>query len=1271
MKYKSTLGSLPENLSQLIAHNMDHVSQVLNRAKSLNGLGKLSPRKSNLLSATEVIEQYNQGISSDEIKAWVWYRRSIGIPMTGWEKYYIDKKAEGIQDDLLYTLTATMIKDTAWRDMKIVPQNILLGKRVGNKEHKSNDLQTYVFYRDNDGIKIVRKDHVKINKSGIKTDVKELDRLVKSGALFYLNAELLPYPVYAYANMYDRELDLRKDKETIIKKYGIKVYEQHVKLIADNKPRQLSILNPDENERQQILAISEYANTFTVTALRAETGAVMNEPKTLQAAYKVYLRSMDRNEFENVSGSDIASYYIDGRNLPRDMEKELKTEFRSNIRNEGEAMFKRFLHEALIFEEQQKLDMDWNRKYNGQASVAHHKIPIGFNMSSKFKGFDLEIRPPQREGIAFMELVGSGIIAYDVGVGKTITAIIELANALNSGKCKRPLIVVPNPTYKNWIVEIIGDGVGNEGVLTGTGVTINDWYNLGTKIISKTKLNKAVPEKSITIVTYEGLKKIGFGKEVSEELFNELADILMQSGSEDKSNRDMAKEYQNYWEKIGVGLKGTIADIDVLGFDYVVIDEAHRCKNVFNGVKSDSNGKKRFGTSGGQSDTGIKAFFINNYIQRKFGKNIMLLTATPFTNSPLEVFSMLSHVANQGLRDMGYFNIQNFFEQFVLETTVDAVNYKEEIVQKDVVKSFNNRLILQKLIYNHINYKTGDEAGVKRPCKINLPKVNEKQADGTIKRLPPSEQALTYLSMTPRQRENQNEILSFANKASGKKGGGDILKAMNMSLNNALSPFLYDKMEVSDYNEFVEESPKVHYTCECIRSVKKWHDDRKEAISGQVIYMNRGTSYFQYIKEYLIEDVGFKIGLKMGKNSVDEVEILDGSTSQNRREIIKDAFNEGVCKVIIGSATIREGINLQKNGTVMYNLYPDWNPTDLQQLEGRVWRQGNKFGYVRIVLPLVQDSMDVFVFQKIEEKTSRINDIWYRGDRGNVLSLDSLDPEEVKYALLTDIDAIVKTIISKEIKKQDRKIDGIEYSIDKLLQFTKNNARLIEYRNQVLAKIKQKISELSNFDYIQSKPSAEDLKKYDIDKRKLIEKDIELYNESTETLSKTPIEDKDIIKVARALKRRFEYFDSFYTSYFVESLSMVKKAERTILNPKGFTVDDDINKVIDEYKKDLNTAKEDSIFIKGAEHKAAITKEVSQKKSAMQINGKSIYDRVKEFSNLNHLLSYKFTDTKIGTCPIPTKVSPTIKTKANTKHDESEALALAIALEIELELMNL
>ena len=83
-------------------------------------------------------------------------------------------------------------------------------------------------------------------------------------------------------------------------------------------------------------------------------------------------------------------------------------------------------------------------------------------------------------------------------------------------------------------------------------------------------------------------------------------------------------------------------------------------------------------------------------------------------------------------------------------------------------------------------------------------------------------------------------------------------------------------------------------------------------------------------------------------------------------------------------------------------------------------------------MPLVQDSMDVFVFQKLEEKTSRINDIWFRGDRGNVLDLESMDPEEIKLALITDVDRLVQMFFDQAKEQLNREYKKVVLAIETL-----------------------------------------------------------------------------------------------------------------------------------------------------------------------------------------------------------------------------------------------
>jgi hypothetical protein len=1211
-----SLGTLNSYTSTKIRGNSQVIERILKQAGELQGLGDTEGKK---IPFSDVVAKYNKGITEPEIKAWIWYKRKTGVPMKGWETYYLKGTGKVLEEQLF--------------------------------------------------------------------------DLVRAGALFYHAGELMPFPMYTYGNMYDRLTQLENDKEVIEKHFGNSIWQNHKQVIEKAKPELLTVENADEKERPIITAISDFAvdpDLFYVTSVREEYMDLENAEElkkvngkierkkdrekinirfdgetkyTLQHVFIKWLFTLNNDtDFEKSSAIDIADYYLANRALRDDkLSKEEKAELRANARIEGEKLFSKFLHEVLAFEDQQKLNYAWNRLYNGQSDINYSKVPIGFECSARFKSGILQITDIQREGVAFMEAMGSGINAFDVGVGKTMTAIVNLAHNLYSGKCKRPIVVVPKPTYKKWMNEIIGytdkkSGEFVSGVLSHTGITVNDWYNLGTDIIDKINLKSAVAERSITMVTYEGFKRLGFGDSVSDELFTELVNILGQS--KEKSSRDKEIEYQKFREMIGVGLKNSIADIDVLGFDYAVIDEAHRCKNVFSSVKSDDEGNKRYNIQSATSEIGQKAFLILSFIQRKYGRNTMLLTATPFSNSPLEIYSMLSLVAYDSLRDNGIVNLDTFFDLFVLPTVEWAANYKEEIVEKEVIKSFTNRRILQKLIYNHILYKTGEEAGVVRPKKINLPLLYS--FENAKERLSQDKQVLTYINMTPKQRENQNGIVAMAKKSTqGKLDMGNLFRALAYSLDNALSPYLLNGTP-EDYKDFVEQSPKIAYVMDCIKSVKSWHEQHNETASGQVIYMNRGKQFFPLIKEYLENEVGYKRGVMYDKVKVDEVEIISSEINDTRKETIKEAFLDGIVKIIIGTATIREGIDLQKRGTVIYNCYPEWNPTDIRQLEGRIWRQGNQFQYVRIVMPLVQDSMDVFVFQKLEEKTSRINDIWFRGDRGNVLDLESMDPEEIKLALITDVDRLVRMFFDQAKEQLNREYKKIGLAMDMLKEVQSDIKDYKLYREKSIEAIRSFHTSLLASNYLIETPKVSEDGEV-INKQS--KKAKELKEEIETVLNATDQQDKEILAIGRKIESSYQvlgiYFSNrYYLNYFKEYVSKVRKTERTLLKPRGYSLSSDLSPVMAQYEAEKQNIITQSENYKGDENSpkwAELRIEIQAKKSALQVEGRSAQSRAQEFQRLNYLLEYR------------TNLAPAVPTETiNTSELELEALAF----EIELELIN-
>lgn len=1320
LKGIGSLGDISPSTKLAIKRNSKEIAKVLKNANRLNGLAGLGRGvdSNEVVSMSESIDMLNKDnglMNDDEIRAWVYYKRSLGVPMTGWEKYFSNGK--GNNEKILITIGEAEIRDRNFTRLKIVPAGSSLGQLCETKESSE-----WYYFTDKTGyLCMVQKSKARIEKNKYEADQKEIDKMVKDGVLFYNSGRYLPYAVYVYANSYDRTLELEEDRDFIEKKYGKRVFDNHLNAINEVKPRQLSFFDPIKENRPQVSPFSLYANDFEISELdeKAPFELTLSEDETgwsLSRAYRYFLYSSlprDYFTYPNINGRQIIEVCFNKARQPRGWEKETWELYKGRCFSECDRLFGVFIDICLTHKDKLRLDIDWNRRFNGYPSLPTNKVPIALPMSRIVRGGTFELRPAQREGVAFMELASSGCVAFDVGVGKTFTAIAEVACSMQQGKCKRPIIVVPNSTYQNWIMEIIGKN-GVNGLLTNTGVTMNYWFNLGTDINAH---EGDVKDNSITLVTKEGLKNFGFSEKLGEDVANDLKSILSQA-TQNMDAKALAKFNERIDSLLGRGQKGGKLDFDKCGFDYIVIDEAHNYKNVFSKIHADtSKTSQTFHASGSEpTDIGLKGFIFCNYVQRMYGGNVMLLTATPFTNTPLEIFSMLSFVAMDELHKRNIDNVHRFFETFVNEEYDEIVDASLNIRNDYVTKSFKNRKVLQGLIYANFDYKTGEEAGVRRPNKINIPLLYQ---NGVM--LDKNHQILSYLKMTERQELNQkiiNLLINSAGTGGAKgqgKGGDSILSGMGSSLNNALTPFLFKipedvkhkvKMKTGmtdeeiheinrepyDYEEFIKESPKIKFACDCVKSVREWHEKNGTECSGQIIYADRGKIYFDFIKEYLEEECGFKRDIeyvtddiedkngKRKKKKVDEVEIISGGINETKKDLLMKAFNDGVIKVIIGTSTIKEGVNLQRRSTVLYNLYPNWNPTDVQQLEGRLYRQGNMFQFVRIVMPLMQNSMDTFVFQKLQEKTDRINDIWYRADRGNVLNVDSLDPKEVKFALITDIDLLVKVQINKERESLDREYKILEDEANSLNSFRYKFENLNKYRQQVLEQMRRSLDNMGRYvKEIYDRPTEDQLKEMSAEERNKTIKLLDRYDELMRFIHQPTFDsDKEIIQMSRKLGNIYISHDTHLTDRLSETLKEIAKVEDSVLKRRGYDRNSNIDVIVAELKEELAKMTIERERLNSADHYQEIYEYIANKKKEMNIVGKSIDSRIEEFKSTNYVMQYPFDPTlqySNNTLPDPNDKTLTIKAikeaQKTSEDDELELMELeAEALELELKLLT-
>jgi N12 class adenine-specific DNA methylase len=179
---------------------------------------------------------------------------------------------------------------------------------------------------------------------------------------------------------------------------------------------------------------------------------------------------------------------------------------------------------------------------------------------------------------------GIGVLSFDVGVGKTPSSIFTLSSFLDAGYCKRPFICVPNQVYRQFITEL---------KTFAPHIPINEAYNMSDEIALNFMMGGSivsVPEGSVTMLTYEGLERIGFGEETQTSIFDGLWDVLSQGEiTTAKAKTQFASKVETILGKVE---KGTIYSIEDFGWDFGVYDEAHKMKKVFTQVKGEATGKE-------------------------------------------------------------------------------------------------------------------------------------------------------------------------------------------------------------------------------------------------------------------------------------------------------------------------------------------------------------------------------------------------------------------------------------------------------------------------------------------------------------------------------------------------------------------------------------------------------------------------------------------------------------------------------------------------------
>jgi len=698
----------------------------------------------------------------------------------------------------------------------------------------------------------------------------------------------------------------------------------------------------------------------------------------LAEKFKDFVGTLSSDAFQGSSAWEVRQF-VDNETVTGS-DKERNALVRDRRKAAASDLFQKFIREELSVELRERFVNDFNRKYNNIHVPDYSRFPLFSKIYRNFKGQELRLTEVQKAGIGRLTTKGVGLLAHEVGFGKTLSGILSMHEAMERGNSKRPLVVVPNDSILRQWVETIFETIPD--------AKVNVLGNLGKDYDLSKFDNK---DGEITIVTYEGFNNIGFSENITQDLaakFSYISESELRSVNS-ISERDFQKDLEKTKELEGKMKRGKIYDWEDFGFDHMTFDEVHNANHIVGKVRiEDRRFSSDFRSQNQQtSKLGINTWMAAQYIQKKYdGRNVTLLSATPFTNKPLEYYSILSLIANKRLEESGYFNVNTFFETFMEADTDMEIDAKGDVKFKANVRRFKNNSLFQQLLSEFIDIKgEEDNPQLIRPNKINK-EFKIEQNDLT---------------------REQYDVLT-ENFSETEKGAilTHILNARLIAISPYLSPY-YDG-EFPSLDEFIENSPKLNETMNLIRQNKK---DIPEA--GQIIYSELAVSEFPRIKEYLVTNIGY---------NPNEIGIITGATSKAQRISIQNNFNSGEIKIIIGSEAIQEGMNLQENTTDLYLLSLPYNFTTLRQVEGRAWRQGNKHENVRINFMLTNDSIDVFMLQKLQSKQARYLEAMKKG--ADVLDISDISTQELKTSIITNPETranIEIELLKKRIESEKNK----------------------------------------------------------------------------------------------------------------------------------------------------------------------------------------------------------------------------------------------------------
>ncbi len=616
-----------------------------------------------------------------------------------------------------------------------------------------------------------------------------------------------------------------------------------------------------------------------------------------------------------------------------------------------------------------------------------------------FKGMSSEItlRKHQVDAIAHTLYGGNTLLAHSVGAGKSFEMIASAMESKRLGLCHKSLIVVPKAIVAQMSADFLRlYPTANILVPKATDFNAENRQKFCSRI--------ATGNYDAVIISHEQLDKIPLSVEYQtqfiQERLDEIEDYLLSTKyANDSGNRGFTikqlestkKNLENRLEALNNDDKrDTTITFEELGVDKIYVDEAHLFKNkYFNTKMSRVAG---ISTSAAQRSEGL--YMKCRYLDEKTGsRGVVFATGTPISNSMVEMYTMQTYLQFDELKrhDLHHFDAwASTFGETVLsfELAPEGKGYQ----YKTRFAKFNNIPELMDMFKSVADIKTADM------LDLPTPKAN-------------------YHTVAVEASEYQKQMIdSLAKRAEKIRAGkvdnhiDNMPKITGDGKKIALDQRLMNPMLPDDPNSKVNA---------CINNVFDIYKKTTTERSTQIIFCDQSTpDKNKALTVY--DDVKTKL-IAMGVSPSEIAVIHDYSTDAQKIALFQ-RVQKGDVRILLGSTSkLGTGTNCQNKLKAVHHLDCPWKPSDIEQRNGRIIRQGNENSEVDIYTYVTKNTFDAYLYQLVENKQKFISQIMT--SKSYVRSAADIDECVLNYAE-------IKAIASGDPKIKE-KID-LEVEVNKL-----------------------------------------------------------------------------------------------------------------------------------------------------------------------------------------------------------------------------------------------